>query len=577
MMNLKKYRKTIISILLAGVMILGVSLPTMKTSATPADASSSMSVIAVKDGEVIESKNEDVLYDIGNASTLFIWISLMKLKEEGKLELDQNVLNYLPEEFSEKGKIKYDITILNLMNQTAGFQQVYLGRNRLSTEAEKPLKDSLLNTIPKQVYAPDAFVAYSDWGNALAALIVENVSGETYPDYVHKNILDPLGMDHTAVASDYSDCEEVAKQIILKDELVSVFYPGTSAISTANDFSLLLDDLTGEKSKILSKESVDELFTDTLKYRDKEHVRFAHGLHVYHEYADPVYGFQSFKNPDCAEILISEDRNSYVFCAIDDAGLEKDFYDYPYTVFGERENPADTTYKHTLSETAGTYIKADTVYKGVGRFTSMFDTIKLVKIDDYTLAKTPNTSRPFYTQISENAFKDANGSVGFFYISDELDSILQLPDRDVLPYGSLSVTAKLALLVALYLGMIFSFFVLLISFIRFIARLIRKGEKQKRKFRKYQYIQCANSIFHGIIFHYMALAFMMGSASSIAKTAVYINYICSLVAFIYIVFFVRSGLKEDCDTKERATYYVTAIFALTQILFSVFYGLVMFS
>ena len=71
-MNLKKYRKTIISILLAGVMILGVSLPSMKTSATPADASSSMSVIAVKDGEVIESKNEDVLYDIGNASTLFI-------------------------------------------------------------------------------------------------------------------------------------------------------------------------------------------------------------------------------------------------------------------------------------------------------------------------------------------------------------------------------------------------------------------------------------------------------------------------------------------------------------------------
>jgi hypothetical protein len=106
--------------------------------------------------------------------------------------------------------------------------------------------------------------------------------------------------------------------------------------------------------------------------------------------------------------------------------------------------------------------------------------------------------------------------------------------------------------------------------------VIRKGEKQKRKFRKYQYIQSANNLFHGIIFHYMALAFIMGSNAGIAKTAVYINYICSLIAFVYMVFFIRSGLNEDCDTKEKATYYITAIFGLTQILFSVFFGLVMF-
>ena len=92
-MNLKKYRKTIISILLAGVMILGVSLPSMKTSATPADASSSMSVIAVKDGEVIESKNEDVLYDIGNASTLFIWISIVKTDEGSNRPLTSDMGN----------------------------------------------------------------------------------------------------------------------------------------------------------------------------------------------------------------------------------------------------------------------------------------------------------------------------------------------------------------------------------------------------------------------------------------------------------------------------------------------------
>ena len=565
-----------ISLLLMITMIFALPFSSLKVKADKGDTPNGIGVIAVKDGEIVESKNEDVLYDIGNASTFFIWISLMKLKEDGLIELDKDVLNYLPEEFSEKGKFKYSFTVTNLMNQTAGFQQVYLGTGRLSSDEAKPLKESLLETIPTQIYAPGDYVAYSDWGNALAALIVENVSGMSYPEYVHKTILDPLGMEYTAVAGDYSDCANVAGKINFDGELMSVFYPATSSISTAHDFSLLLDDLTSEKSKILSSESVDELFSSTLKYRDKKHVRFAHGLHVYHEYAAPVYGFRSYKNPDCVEIFISEDRNSYLFYAIDDSSLEEDFIRYPYSVFGEMQTK-ESGFAKSLGDLQGSYIKADTVYRGVGRFTSLFDTVKLIKLSDKSLAKNPNKTAAYLTQVSDNGFVEPeSGLAGFFYVSDTFEYIIEFSDRDVLPYNSMTVTFKLALLVALYLGMIFSFFTLVISFFRFIIRLIKKGEKQKRKFRKYQYIQCANNLFHGIIFHYMALAFIMGSNASIAKTAVYINYICSLIAFVYMIFFIRSGLKEECDTKERATYYITAIFSLTQILFSVFYGLVMF-
>ena len=102
--------KIIFSILLAAILVAALPFGAMKVNAEPANEAQGMAVYAVKDGEVTEQKNEDVLYDIGNTSTIFIWLSIMKLKEEGKLELDKNALTYLPEDFSGKGKFKYDFT-----------------------------------------------------------------------------------------------------------------------------------------------------------------------------------------------------------------------------------------------------------------------------------------------------------------------------------------------------------------------------------------------------------------------------------------------------------------------------------
>ena len=65
---------------------------------------------------------------------------------------------------------------------------------------------------PEQIYEPGTVTAYSNWGVALAAYIVECVSGMSFADYVHQNIFEPLGMEHTAIAVNLSDNTWVQEQ-----------------------------------------------------------------------------------------------------------------------------------------------------------------------------------------------------------------------------------------------------------------------------------------------------------------------------------------------------------------------------
>ena len=54
--------------------------------------------------------------------------------------------------------------------------------------------------------------SYSNYGTALAGYIVERISGQSFADYVHEHIFQPLGMKHTALKPDLSDNVFVQKQ-----------------------------------------------------------------------------------------------------------------------------------------------------------------------------------------------------------------------------------------------------------------------------------------------------------------------------------------------------------------------------
>lgn len=135
------------------------------------------------------------LFRPGSISKLFIWTAVMQQVEQGKLDLNADVNQYIDFEIPE-----YDgkpITLANIMTHTAGFEEQ--AKDIITTKAENvPDYETLLKRwVPNRVYAPGSTPAYSNYATALAGYIVQRVSGEPLDAYIERHIFAPLGMRHS--------------------------------------------------------------------------------------------------------------------------------------------------------------------------------------------------------------------------------------------------------------------------------------------------------------------------------------------------------------------------------------------
>jgi len=145
------------------------------------------------------------LFQAASISKSINSLGILKLVEEGKLELDNDINKYLkdwkfPYDSVSKGK---KITIANLLNHTAGLSiggfAGYKKGTKLPTTIETldGLKPSNSNAV-RSVFEPGLKYQYSGGGITITQLILENVTGEKYEDYMKKNVLAPLKMDNSS-------------------------------------------------------------------------------------------------------------------------------------------------------------------------------------------------------------------------------------------------------------------------------------------------------------------------------------------------------------------------------------------
>ena len=128
------------------------------------------------------------LFRVGSVSKLFIWTAVMQLVERGKVDLDADVNRYL-EGVEVPATFKEPVTLAHLMTHTAGFEDHVLGLFAHDATAVRPLRDLLAAELPARVRAPGVVAAYSNHGAALAMLVVEQVSGMPWTEYVETQIL----------------------------------------------------------------------------------------------------------------------------------------------------------------------------------------------------------------------------------------------------------------------------------------------------------------------------------------------------------------------------------------------------
>jgi len=129
------------------------------------------------------------LFRVGSVSKLFTWTAVMQLVEEGKLDLDTDVNEYL--DFPIPATYPEPITLRNIMTHTPGFEDRAFG---LFGETDLSRGEWLRRNMPARVRSPGAYSSYSNYATSLAGYIVERVSGKSWEEYIEARIIGPLGM-----------------------------------------------------------------------------------------------------------------------------------------------------------------------------------------------------------------------------------------------------------------------------------------------------------------------------------------------------------------------------------------------
>ncbi len=153
-------------------------------------------------GKADVSKNipaeASTMYSICSITKLFTAIAIMKLRDEGKLQLDDEASKHLPwfkvkQQYPDSGPI----TIRTLLTHSSGLPQEADFPHW--TESNFPTKEQIIEKISKQetLYPASTYFQYSNLGVSLLGYIVEQASGTSFDTYVTDNILKPLRMNDT--------------------------------------------------------------------------------------------------------------------------------------------------------------------------------------------------------------------------------------------------------------------------------------------------------------------------------------------------------------------------------------------
>lgn len=137
-------------------------------------------------------------FRIASMTKSFAAMAILKLRDEGKLKLDDPVYLYIPE-MKKQTNLTSDapaITIRHLLTHAAGFPEdnPWGDRQLAISDAEMI---SMINKGISFSNAPGIAYEYSNMGFAMLGYIIKKVSGQSYEKYIDSNILIPLGMTHT--------------------------------------------------------------------------------------------------------------------------------------------------------------------------------------------------------------------------------------------------------------------------------------------------------------------------------------------------------------------------------------------
>ena len=226
----------------------------------------------------------DAMFEIGSIAKQFTATAILKLRDEGKLSLDDDVTKWLPD-FNTRGNA---LPLRRLLDHTSGIVGLTeIPEFRLLAVNPVFPRDSgyaLINRQPFQ-FAPGEAQIYNNSAYWLLGLVIEKASGMTYEDYIERNIFQPLGMTRSMYCNSGENVPRRAHGYGVRDGVIRRAplnvhtwpFAAGSICSTAGDMITWLKALHG--GKVLSPASYAELIAPA-KLNDGTALRYSMGLQV---------------------------------------------------------------------------------------------------------------------------------------------------------------------------------------------------------------------------------------------------------------------------------------------------------
>lgn len=207
----------------------------------------------------------NTVVNIASATKTFTALAIMQLQEKGLLDINQPLNKYMPQ-FNPliRGENLNDVTIKSVITHSSGIQTDVLKNTDLGsgkyTDVLGFINESYL------LYPPGLVESYSNSGYNILGHLIKQVSGQDYPEYIHKNIFMPLGMSNSGFLMD-----SLKGRTKVYSNGVSMHDLGFSGIASGgiytsiNDFIKYARELMhaykGMNSSLINASTIQEMFS----------------------------------------------------------------------------------------------------------------------------------------------------------------------------------------------------------------------------------------------------------------------------------------------------------------------------